>query len=241
LLLSVWGVTEEEHRKNHPGITLGHLEKRREGVRLLAEAKRAARSRRPVLRLQFVLNRHNWSNVEGRVAFALASGCEEVGFGIFRDYGGMFQGLAVEKADLPVLEAALRAARPVLERHGIRHDIPEYLRRVQMGPQAWSTLPCYAGWYAAQIKVDGTVLPCAHCATPVGNLHERSFAEIWNGGAYRAFRRAGMLRPERDLLAGCDCANCCQVADNQRVGRIFAPVRPFVARRLGARAGDGGP
>ena len=50
--------------------------------------------------------------------------------------------------------------------------------------------------------------------------------------AYRSFRRAGMLRPQVDLLHGCDCANCCQTADNMRVGRFFGPIRPLVARRL---------
>ena len=232
LLVSVWGVNREEHLQNHPGITLSHLEKRREGVRMLTEAKRRAGSRTPGLSLQFILNRHNFSNIEGRIEFALASGCEEVGFAIFRDYGGMFEGLALGEAELSTLEPALDRAREVFEKRGIRHDIPQYLQRIQMGPEGWSKLPCYAGWYSAEIKVDGTVLPCAHCATVVGNLHQNTFAEIWNGPAYRSFRRAGMLRPQVDLLHGCDCANCCQTADNMRVGRFFGPIRPLVARRL---------
>lgn len=235
LLLSVWAVTPEEHQKNHPGITLAHLEKRRDAVRFLADAKRRAGSRTPTLRLQFILNRHNCSNVAGRVEFALASGCDEVGFGIFRDYGGMFEGLAVGEGDRPALEVALAEARAMFAAHDIRHDIPQYLARLEMGPETWTKLPCYAGWYASQIKVDGTVLPCAHCATAVGNLHEHSFAEIWNGPDYRAFRRAGMLRPDEDRLSGCDCANCCQVTDNLRIGRVFGPIRPWVAR---SRSGD---
>jgi radical SAM protein with 4Fe4S-binding SPASM domain len=237
LLLSVWAVTREEHEKNHPGVTLAHLQKRRDAVRFLAEAKRAAGSPTPTLRLQFVLNRHNCANVEGRVAFALASECDEVGFGIFRDYGGMFEHLAVGDGDRPALEAALDGARAAFAARGIRHDIPQYLERLAMGPETWTKLPCYAGWYASQIKADGTVLPCAHCAAPMGNLAESSFAEIWNGPAYRAFRRAGLLRPDEDRLAHCDCVNCCQVTDNLRVGRYFDPIRPWVARR---RAGDDG-
>jgi len=235
LLLSVWAVTEEEHRKNHPGITLAHLEKRRDAVRFLAEAKRRAASRTPGLRLQFVLNRHNCTNVAGRVDFALASECDEVGFGIFRDYGGMFEDLAVADDDRPALETALAEARTTFAARGIRHDIPQYLARLALGPESWTKLPCYAGWYASQIKADGTVLPCAHCATVVGNLHAQSFAEIWNGPQYRAFRRAGLQRPEQDRLRNCDCANCCQVTDNLRVGRMFGPLRPSVARQ---RPGD---
>jgi hypothetical protein len=80
--------------------------------------------------------------------------------------------------------------------------------------------------------VDGTILPCAHCATIMGNLHENTFSEIWNNPAYRSFRRAGMLRPKADLLRGCDCANCCQVADNRRVEKIFGRIRPWVASGL---------
>ena len=137
LLVSVWGVNREEHLQNHPGITLSHLEKRREGVRMLTEAKRRAGSRTPGLRLQFILNRHNFSNIEGRIEFALASRCEEVGFAIFRDYGGMFEGLALGEAELSTLEPALDRAREVFEKRGIRHDIPQYLQRIQMGPEGW--------------------------------------------------------------------------------------------------------
>lgn len=238
LLLSVWAVTPDEHRANHPGITLAHLERRREAVRFLAAAKRQAGRGTPALRLQFVLNRNNSANVADRVEFALASDCDEVGFGIFRDYGGRFESLAVCDQDRPGLEAALADARATFAARGIRHDIPQYLARLAMGPETWTQLPCYAGWYASQIKVDGTVLPCAHCATAVGNLHAQSFAEIWNGADYRAFRRAGLRRPEADLLRNCDCANCCQVTDNLRIGRIFDPVRPWVAR---LRSGDDAP
>src|SRR5204863_461564 len=83
-------------------------------------------------------------------------------FEIFRDYGGMFEDLAVGDGDRPALEAALAEACTTFAAHGIRHDIPQYLERVAMGPESWTKLPCYAGWYASQIKVDGTVLPCAH-------------------------------------------------------------------------------
>ena len=232
LLVSVWAVTEDEHRANHPGITLTHLQKRRDGVRRLTDAKRRAGSRTPRLRLQFIVNRHNFTNVDGRVDFAVASGCEEVGFGNFRDNGGMFEHLALGTADRVTVDAALAKASTAFAAHGIRHDIPEYLDRIELSPERWTKLPCYAGWYSAQIKADGTVLPCAHCATAVGNVNETSFGEIWNGDAYRAFRRAGMQRPGKDLLSGCDCANCCQVTDNRRVGRLFDPIRPWVARRM---------
>ncbi len=232
LLVSVWAVTEDEHRANHPGITLTHLAKRRDGVRRLTEAKRRAASRTPHLRLQFILNRHNFTNLDGRVEFALASGCEEVGFGNFRDNGGMFEHLALGDAERATVDAALEKAGAVFAAHGIRHDITEYLRRIELSPERWAKIPCYAGWYSSRIKVDGTVLPCAHCTTVSGNLNERSFKEIWNDETYRAFRRAGMQRPDRDLLTGCDCANCCQVTDNLRVGKRFDPIRPWVARRL---------
>ena len=86
--------------------------------------------------------------------------------------------------------------------------------------------------------MDGTVLPCGDCNLVMGNLYDNSLEEIWNGPAYRAFRRQTWTRAGlRALGRQCDCAFCCHVLDNARVHRFFKWVAPFCR---GERRGDGG-
>jgi hypothetical protein len=49
----------------------------------------------------------------------------------------------------------------------------------------------------SQILANGEVRFCCYCLLPMGNLHERSFAEIWSGAPYQAVRREAMMLPIR--------------------------------------------
>jgi radical SAM protein with 4Fe4S-binding SPASM domain len=65
--------------------------------------------------------------------------------------------------------------------------------------------PCYAPWTHALIAADGHVAPC--CSAPrlvMGDVQQQSFAQVWQGDAYRALRAA--MRDGQPLphCAGCD-------------------------------------
>jgi radical SAM protein with 4Fe4S-binding SPASM domain len=78
--------------------------------------------------------------------------------------------------------------------------------------------PCYAPWTHALIAADGRVAPC--CSAPrvtLGELLEQSFAEIWQGEAYRCLRQAmrdGEMLPH---CAACDVF----LAENQALQRVY--------------------
>lgn len=61
---------------------------------------------------------------------------------------------------------------------------------------------CFSRWLRADILPDGTVTPCL--GLEVGNVRETPFTEIWNGPAYRAFRREVA---RRGVFPG--CSRCC--------------------------------
>jgi radical SAM protein with 4Fe4S-binding SPASM domain len=48
---------------------------------------------------------------------------------------------------------------------------------------------CSVGFDQAFVTAEGNVLPCCFSDEVMGNLRERSFAEIWRGERYREFRR----------------------------------------------------
>ncbi len=73
-----------------------------------------------------------------------------------------------------------------------RQERPETPQTVPC--QAGRDKYCYIGWYSATIRGNGAVYPCCILQQdpkypPLGNILEQSFQAIWQGPAYRAFRR----------------------------------------------------
>lgn len=66
---------------------------------------------------------------------------------------------------------------------------------------------CPQGFYMMQINPDGKVVPCCSMKYPaiLGDVHQASVPEIWNGQAFNQFR-LGMLR-ERSSVSGV-CRDC---------------------------------
>jgi MoaA/NifB/PqqE/SkfB family radical SAM enzyme len=111
----------------------------------------------------------------------------------------------------------------------MKHNIDETLRRYRIGEAVWDKFPCYVAWFHTRIKVDGTVFPCGQCNLPLGSLLENSFREIWNGPAYRIFRRQALTRKGlASLSQHCHCEFCCFVEDNARVHGFFRWLSPFL-------------
>jgi len=236
LIVSLWAVNEEEHLQCHPGIDPGFLERRLQGLKLLAEAKKAAGRTRPRLHLHLILNRHNFRNLSERVTLAEESGCGRFSLGVFRDSTGRFQDLALTPAEVGSLETDLQKAQKRLNALGIEFKAEDYLAHAQMGYRAWQEVPCYAGWYQAYIKADGRVMACPHCARPVGDLNRQSLGSIWAGSDLSDFRRQGFVPGgPASLGLDCNCANCCLIKDNLKVERVYKWIRPMVGR---SRAGQ---
>lgn len=230
LNVTFWAVNEEEHAYWHPGVSLSHLDHRRRALARLASAKSRKNQRSPRINIQLPLNRNNFTNLEERVNLVLASGCEEMTFGFFRDWGGEFEDRCLLPKDGENMREGLQSAKNRFEAAGIEHNVDEYMARIRWGADAWRSVPCYAGWYQSYVKVDGTVLACGHCSLAMGNLHERPFAEIWNRPAYKEFRRLSS-NPEGllSLRDPCNCANCCLWSHNVRVHRAFRWLAPLKA------------
>ena len=73
------------------------------------------------------------------------------------------------------------------------------LSDIQVCPQAFFTM---------QVNPDGKVVPCYQITYPgiMGDLNHQTMQEIWNGEAYRAFRRAMLdgRRQVNDICAQCN-------------------------------------
>jgi radical SAM protein with 4Fe4S-binding SPASM domain len=237
--VTFWAVNEKEHEEWHPGISIAALQRRRRGLELIARAKERAPSSLPKVSLIFPLHRANYTNIEERVRLSLSSGCQDVQFQFFRDWGGRYEKYSLLPQDLEQIRQPLLEAGKRLESANISHNIGSYLARLKHGAEILLRAPCYVGWYHSSIKVDGSVLPCAHCSLVLGNARETPFSEIWNSAAYRDFRKRS-ANPEALLSFGnkCDCMNCCNWIENRRVHSLFR-FFSFAGRRRGG-AGQSG-
>lgn len=72
--------------------------------------------------------------------------------------------------------------------------------------------PCVVPFDEPTIDADGNVYACNLFTDPpisLGNVHERSFLDIWNGERFTTFRR--MLLEQKGLLP--ICTRCCQLTE----------------------------
>jgi len=162
------------------------------------------------------------------VDLAIATNCDGLSFSPFKTRRGRFAAGALSDDEMRSFCLALKQMQKRLKSAFINPGIDQILRRFRLGEPVWEKLPCYIGWLHAYLKVDGTVLPCGDCRLVMGNLSENSLKEIWNGAAFRAFRRQTLSRAGlRGLSPQCDCGFCCHVLDNARVHRFFRWVAPF--------------
>ena len=63
---------------------------------------------------------------------------------------------------------------------------------------------CLVPWYSVEITASGEVAPChIFYDLTLGNLHEQSFEEIWNGDKYQKFREYILQNKFISVCAGC--------------------------------------
>lgn len=147
---------------------------------------------------QLLLNKRRLLDYNRRIAPTLAA--QALAFGLIHDVSQAYP-FGVTKAELAA------------SRNG------HYARGL------YQLQPCYAPWTHALITADGRVAPC--CSAPrvtLGDLRERSFADIWRSDAYRHLRqsmRDGKPLPE---CAGCDVF----LAENQILHHLISdrPAQP---------------
>ena len=72
---------------------------------------------------------------------------------------------------------------------------------------------CLYPWHTTRVNPEGDVYPCS-LLVPMGNVRDRPLAEIWNGEAYRAFRRH-----LRSVGLFPKCAKCCALSKHDLLCR----------------------
>ena len=76
-------------------------------------------------------------------------------------------------------------------------------RRLLSQPSRLGHGPCNEPWHTAVVTGTGDVQVCCVPKTKIGNLHEQSMEEIWNGERYRKFRQLVNSPTPPEVCAAC--------------------------------------
>ncbi len=223
LSVSLWAATEPVYAQCYPDTNPSYLQKTVAGLRHVATCKAQLQSSRPAVNLRCVVNRFNWQQLDELIDLAHEVQCSGVALGPYMDWSGEFEHAALSRKQEASLRQSLAAIRRRLRDLGLSHNLDsEFLPRLNIGGEVLRTVPCYTPWYHAAIRSDGTVAPCGACYLELGDLTQQTFAEIWNGPTFRAFRRSGP-GAHRSASADtvCDCTWCCHAHDGQRIHQVW--------------------
>lgn len=184
VLISVDGVTQESYAAYRVG---GQLDKVKEGISNLVKARELARSRTPVILIQFIVFRQNEGEVEAVKKMGEELGADKVLIKTAQVYA--FE----EGSDLiPVNDKWSRYKKQKDGSYALKNSLPDQ---------------CWKLWQGAEITWDGRVLPCCFdkdAQYVMGKVTEKPFGEIWRSSPYQDFRKKILTgRKEVDI-----CTNC---------------------------------
>lgn len=244
LRLSLLAGKKEVYNRTHPGIGDGMFDSIRANLLYLADRRRALGVKRPVVSLVTVIMSHNADDLMGIARLAADVDAGNVIYRMLDDVGDPgLRRLALSAEQRAEARRQFREAERFLDERGIGHNIPNILQvaSAQLDTTEFhSIVPCYYGWLAARIGVDGEVRPCCRCYASMGNAFERPFKEIWFGETYRQFRQQALALPKRGTpVPDCDCYSCVHHNANLRVYKALHPMKQCANRSRLSVLGDG--
>lgn len=173
--------TYESYRKR------GKLSKVISGIENLIEARKKLKSKTPFIILQFIVFDHNVHQLQ--------------------DVELLVRKLGVDKLEIKTAQ--------IYDFEKGSDFIPknQKLSRYQLNGENGYTIKselldkCWKMWHSCVMTWDGNIVPCCFdkdAKYTMGNIHNQSFSEIWNGSKYLDFRsRLLKNRKEIDI-----CKNC---------------------------------
>lgn len=227
--ISLDAATAETYGRMHVGEDAATYRDVLSGAARLA----AAPAPRPHVSFSFTVCAPNVHELEAVVRVAAQRGVDGVFFHHLLPSTADARGAQLDAEGLATLERLLPRAMKTAEALGVetnlgalRESRPPYriegVAPSKAGPEV--PVPCYVGSYFTSILGNGRVAPCCQTRASLGSLKEVSFTEIWNGDAYRGFRRAARALPvPAPELSTSDCDRCYLRPHNLTIHRALHP------------------
>lgn len=184
IIISMDGTDQESYEKYRIG---GNLEKVLSGISNLIEAKKALKSQSPYIILQFLLFQHNTHQIPQIRKLARKSGINKLELKTAQIYDYK------KGSELIPDEGQFSRYR--------RNGSDMYIIKNEHQNKCWKM------WHSCVMTWDGDIVPCCFdkdAKYTMGNIHQQSFKDIWNGDKYQEFR----ARLFNDRKAIDICSNC---------------------------------
>ena len=187
----------------------------------------------------YVICNANCQKIAEMVAFASDHGVKRILFRpmrLFENRSGQYMNAHLLPNAEEFQEAATAVARCQHELRGriSVQSVPfdqNYFDPAQGRPSSrafYLSRRCYIGYVLTVIERDGSVwgcLPESSNGEPLGNIHEKSFREIWYSQKYEAFRQKQLFL-DKAALDHAGCHSYCQHLDtNLRLNRFSLRLR----------------
>ncbi len=184
LIISIDGTSQETYESYRIG---GNLEKVIQGTQNILRWRKELKSKTPHVVFQFLVVRPNEHQVPEVYALAKQLGVDRVALKTAQIYD-------YEKGSdlIPLQDQYARYKKNQDGNYSIKNQLLNH---------------CWKMWNSCVVTWDGKVVPCcfdkdAHFV--LGDLHQKTFKEIWMGEKYQAFR-ATLLRSRSEIEI---CKNC---------------------------------
>ena len=222
LRVSLWAADEREYVRNYGGTSPKMFQRVIDGARAVSDARTAGRPKTPRIVLHRPIDREGFRGLDRMTGVARAAGCDALSFSPLKPFGQAAAERALTSLEVVELREILARTGRLARDAGLSCNDAAVPRRYEIGNDVWKVLPCYIGWVDVRIRTNGDVLSCAPCGAPLGNVGTASLAEIWNGAAFRQFRRQTRTREGlAGIAADCRCDFCCHVLTNDRLHRVL--------------------
>jgi radical SAM protein with 4Fe4S-binding SPASM domain len=192
-----------------------------EGLKNLREAKQLKRSKTPLIRLQFVMQKANYRDIPEVLDLAEEQGVEAIYFqpidlAVDEYVDAKLVDELIGGMDKDEFRAVLELAAEKASHMQISTNLPDLTRdfkkiwekyRLVESPDSPSAV-CLMPWTSTYITVEGDILPCCSFAASdgmiMGNAFNDDFMEVWNGERYKALRKVFREKKRPHKI----CCNC---------------------------------
>jgi len=209
MIVSVWAGSGEVYSATHPNQDETTFRQLKETLSYLNEYK-GKKGKPPIIKVYDVISNLNYHEFEEMIHFVAETGSESVEFTLLDTIPEKTDRLLLSESESQQL---LDVAKKMKELYGgeassvFLANYDTFLRRLSSSSQdqgeydrqAFEEVPCYAGWAFARIIASGDVNSCLKShRIPIGNLHNASFAELWNNDRQKEFRERTRTIDARD-------------------------------------------
>lgn len=233
--ITTMGGTGEMYLRTHPGSKATAFPEIEENLIYMAERKAALGLRKPRINLHCVVISQNCDGLRDFAEFAARVGADRAIYHPVDDVGDPdLSHLTLKAEEASHVRRELVEVGALLDSKGVEHNVGGFLKAFggRLDTRAlYRAIPCYYGWINTLIDVEGMVYSCCRCYSPLGNVFESSFREIWHGEVYRRMRREAKTLNRRGRPVGnCHCGSCSHYAANLRAYQLLHPIRSRSAR-----------